>query len=175
MVDPSFDPSSGHATGIPRGLLYSLIKNIPIKELKTYRRRRRRRRLDRDHPFPFSIPFPSISISIDRSRRCSVQIARNESNPRISILCPRFFSKFPPTLSLERIKNILFVFFSRVRCTRARGQRAAGTVTRDGAAALSHTLSIVGRLGRRRVHRAKTDAISARESSSFSFSLAWPT
>lgn len=36
-------------------------------------------------------------------------------------------------------------------------------MTRDGAAALSHTLSIVGRLGRRRVHRAKTDAISARE------------
>lgn len=71
MVDPSFDPSSGHATGIPRGLLYSLIKNIPIKELKTYRRRRhRRRRLDRDHPFPFSIPFPSIPRfryrSIDR-------------------------------------------------------------------------------------------------------------
>lgn len=70
MVDPSFDPSSGHATGISRGLLYSLIKNIPIKELKTYRRRRRRRRLDRDHPFPFSIPFPSIPRfryrSIDR-------------------------------------------------------------------------------------------------------------
>lgn len=65
MVDPSFDPSSGHATGIPRGLLYSLIKNIPIKELKTYRRRRHRR-LDRDHPFPFSIPFRFRYRSIDR-------------------------------------------------------------------------------------------------------------
>lgn len=125
--------------------------------------------------FPFFHPLSTSSISIDRSRRYSVEIARSESNPRISILCPRLFSKFPPTLSLERMKNILFVFFSRVQRTRARGQRAAGTVTRDGAAALSHTLSIVGRLGRRRVHRAKTDAISARESSSFSFSLVWAT
>ena len=73
MVDPSFDPSSGHATGIPRGPVYPLIKNIPIKELKTCRRRRRRRRrsLDRDHSFHPLFIDSSISISIDRSKRHS--------------------------------------------------------------------------------------------------------
>ena len=72
MVDPSFDPSSGHATGIPRGPVYPLIKNIPIKELKTCRRRRRRRR--RLYSFFFELLLcvnsnPIDAIISDRYKR----------------------------------------------------------------------------------------------------------
>lgn len=121
MVDPSFDPSSGHATGIPRGPVYPLIKNIPIKELKTCRRRRRRS-LDRDHSFHPLFIDSSISISIDRSRRHSVQIARNESNPRISILRPplRVSTDFVPRTNKDYFIRVFFA------CAAHKGTGAKG-------------------------------------------------
>lgn len=124
MVDPSFDPSSGHATGIPRGPVYPLIKNIPIKELKTCRRRRRRRSLDRDS-FPSSIPFSSIPRfryrSIDRGD-IHVQIARNESNPRISILRPplRVSTDFVPRTNKDYFIRVFFA------CAAHKGTGAKG-------------------------------------------------
>lgn len=123
MVDPSFDPSSGHATGIPRGPVYPLIKNIPIKELKTCRRRRRRS-LDRDS-FPSSIPFSSIPRfryrSIDRGD-IHVQIARNESNPRISILRPplRVSTGFVPRTNKDYFIRVFFA------CAAHKGTGAKG-------------------------------------------------
>lgn len=76
-----------------------------------------------------SIPFSSIPRFRYRSIDRGDTPFKSRGTNRIHVFpFSVLLSEFPPTLSLERIKIILFVFFSRVRRTRARGQRAG----RDG-------------------------------------------